>query len=104
MEPKDENKSRQETSSMSQVLSVRLHDHAAEEVRRIARRERRAASEVTGRAVEEWLRMERFPLIDFCPLGGERQACLRGRLPVWQVVLVGKAYEMDGDKTAEHVQ
>ena len=89
---------------MSQVLSVRLADEAAEEVKRIARRERRSASEVTGRAVEEWLRMERFPLIEFRSLSGERQACLKGRLPVWQVLMVGKAHAIDVDKTAEHLQ
>jgi uncharacterized protein (DUF433 family) len=89
---------------MSQVLSVRLADEAAEEVKRIARRERRSASEVTGRAVEEWLRMERFPLIEFRSLSGDRQACLKGRLPVWQVLLVGKAHGMDVDKTAAHLQ
>jgi len=95
---------KKESASMSQVLSVRLADEAAEEVKRIARRERRSASEVTGRAVEEWLRMERFPLIEFRLLSGDRQACLKGRLPVWQVLLVGKAHGMDGDKTAEHLQ
>ena len=42
---------KKEPASMSQVLSVRLADEAAEEVKRIARRERRSASEVTGRAV-----------------------------------------------------
>ena len=89
---------------MSQVLSVRLADEAAEEVKRIARRERRSASEVTGRAVEEWLRMERFPLIEFRSLSGDRQACLKGRLPVWQVLLVGKAHGMEVDKTAAHLQ
>jgi uncharacterized protein (DUF433 family) len=81
-----------------------LADEAAEEVKRIARRERRSASEVTGRAVEEWLRMERFPLVEFRSLGGERQACLKGRLPVWQVLLVGKAHGMDADRTAAHLQ
>jgi len=95
---------KKESASMSQVLSVRLADEAAEEVKRIARRERRSASEVTGRAVEEWLRMERFPLIEFRSLSGDRQACLKGRLPVWQVLLVGKAHGMEVDKTAAHLQ
>ena len=95
---------KKESASMSQVLSVRLADEAAEEVKRIARRERRSASEVTGRAVEEWLRMERFPLIEFRLLSGQRQACLKGRLPVWQVLLVGKAHGMDVEKTAAHLQ
>ncbi len=89
---------------MSQVLSVRLADEAAEEVKRIARRERRSASEVTGRAVEEWLRMERFALIEFRSLSGDRQACIKGRLPVWQVLLVGKAHGMGVDQTTEHLQ
>jgi hypothetical protein len=95
---------KKESASMSQVLSVRLADEAAEEVKRIARRERRSASEVTGRAVEEWLRMERFPLIEFRSLSGDRQACLKGRLPVWQVLLVGKAHGMDVERTVEHLQ
>ena len=89
---------------MSQVLSVRLADEAAEEVKRIARRERRSASEVTGRAVEEWLRMERFPLVEFRSLSGDRQACLKGRLPIWQVLMIGKAHNMEVDKTAAHLQ
>ena len=89
---------------MSQVLSVRLADEAAEEVKRIARRERRSASEVTGRAVEEWLRLERFPRIEFRLLGGLRQACLKGRLPVWQVVLIGEAHAMEEAKTAAHLK
>ena len=60
-EPAENESTKKEPHPMSQVLSVRLADEAAEELKRIARRERRSASEVTGRAVEEWLRMERFP-------------------------------------------
>jgi uncharacterized protein (DUF433 family) len=37
-------------------------------------------------------------------LTDERQACLKGRVPVWQVLLVGKAHDMDVDKTAAHLQ
>ena len=48
--------------------------------------------------------MERFPQIEFRSFGGDRQSCLKGRLPVWQVLLVGKAHGMEVDKTAAHLQ
>ena len=48
--------------------------------------------------------MERFPLIEFRSLSGHRQACLKGRLPVWQVLLVGKAHGMDVERTTDHLQ
>ena len=88
---------------MSQAITVRLPDEAAEAVKQIAQRERRSVSEVGTRIVNEWLRQNRFPHIEFRTFNGEREACIKERLQVWQVIMVAKRYGMDTDKTAEHL-
>src|SRR5438874_13415342 len=88
---------------MSQVLTLRLPDITAEEVRQIARRERRSLNEVGARIVEEWLRQNRFAQIEFRSFQGERHACLKDRLQVWQVILVALSHGMDAEKRAEHL-
>ena len=55
------------------------------------------------RIVDEWLRQNRFPHIEFRTFNGEREACIKERLQVWQVIMVAKSYGMDTDKTAEHL-
>ena len=80
---------------MSQVVTLRLPDTAAEEVRRIARNERRSVSDVGARMVEEWLRQNQFAHIEFRAFNAERHACIKERLQVWQVILVAKGYGMD---------
>jgi hypothetical protein len=50
----------------------------------------------------EWLRQKEFVDIEFRGLAGERHACLRGALPVWEVVMVAEGYGMDADRTATH--
>lgn len=88
---------------MSQALTLRLPDEDAEEVRRIAQKERRSVSEVGARIVDEWLRLNRFPQIEFRSINGERVACIKGRLEVWQVILVAHSYQEDVTRTAEHL-
>jgi uncharacterized protein (DUF433 family) len=88
---------------MSQVVTLRLPDSTAEAIRQIARREKRSLNEVGARIVEEWLRQNRFAHIEFRPFLGERHACIKDRLQVWQVILVARSYSMDGEKTAEHL-
>jgi len=88
---------------MSEVLTLRIPREAAIEVRQIAKRERRSVSEVGARMVEEWLRLELFPYIEFRVFNGERTACIKGRLQVWQAIMVAKAYKMDAQKTAAHL-
>jgi len=89
---------------MSEVLTLRIPEKSANEVRQIARRERRSVSEVGARMVEEWLRQDQFAYIEFRAFGGERQACIKGRLQVWQVIQVARSYEMDVPQTAAHLQ
>ena len=41
--------------------------------------------------------------IEFRSFQGERHACIKGRLQVWQAIQVAKTYAMDVVKTAEHL-
>jgi hypothetical protein len=88
---------------MSTSLTLRLPDNDADEVRRIARKERRSISEVGARIVDEWLRQNRFPDIEFRSAGAERVAFLKGRIEVWQVVMVVRRYVDDLAGAAAHL-
>jgi hypothetical protein len=88
---------------MSQVVTLRLPDRTAEAIRQIAHREKRSVNEVGVRIVEEWLRQNRFAHIEFRTFQGERHACIKDRLQVWQVILIAKGYGLDVGKTAEHL-
>jgi uncharacterized protein (DUF433 family) len=89
---------------MSQVVTLRLPDEAADAVKQIARKERRSVNEIGARIIEEWLRQNRFIFIEFRTVGGERLACIKERLPVWEVVFVAQDYDMDPARTAEHLR
>jgi uncharacterized protein (DUF433 family) len=88
---------------MPKALTVRLPDADAAEVRRIAAKERRSVSEVVACIIDEWLRQNRFPHIEFRSINGERVACLKGRLEVWQVIMVAQHYEKEIARTADHL-
>ena len=45
-----------------------------------------------------------FADIEFRSFQGERHACIKGALPVWQLIMVAKDYGMDAEKTAAHFQ
>src|SRR4051794_34443697 len=80
--------------AMSQVITLRLPDGSAEAMRQIAQREKRSLNDIGVRIVEEWLRQNRFAHIEFRPFQGERHACVKDRLQVWQVILVARGYGM----------
>lgn len=86
---------------MAQAVTLRLPDDAAEELRRIARHEQRSVNEIGSRVVEEWLRQRRFAHIEFRSFGGVRHACIKERLPVWQLILVAR--DMDPAQAAHHL-
>ena len=88
---------------MSQVVTVRVPEETAEAMRRIAQKERRSLSDVGARMIEEWVRQSQFAHIEFRSFNGERHACVKERLQVWQVVMVARDYEMDVEKTAKHL-
>jgi uncharacterized protein (DUF433 family) len=88
---------------MSQPVTVRLADLSAEELRFIARKEHRSVSEVGARFIEEGIRQNRFPHIEFRSFNGERHACIKGALQVWQVIMIARGYDMDAEKVAPHL-
>jgi hypothetical protein len=88
---------------MSQTLTLRVPDSDAEEVRRIAKRERRSVNDVGARIVDEWLRSNRFPLVEFRTINGERTACVKGRLEIWQVIMVARGHDDDVAAAAQHL-
>ena len=65
-------------------------------------RPHRTLNEAASRSIEEWLRQEEFADIEFRNFNGERHACLKGALPVWQLILVSRDYGMDAERTATH--
>jgi len=95
--------SEKEVSKMSQVVTMRLPDNTAEIVRRIAQRERRSLSDVSAWMIEEWVRENQFAHIEFRSFQGERQACIKERLQVWQVIQVAKSYALEIVQTAAHL-
>jgi uncharacterized protein (DUF433 family) len=88
---------------MSQPVTVRLPDPSWEELRQIARREQRSVSEIGARFIKEGLRQSRFASIEFRSFQGERQACIKGGLQVWQLIMVARDFDMEVDKIAYHL-
>lgn len=87
---------------MSRVVTLRLPDETAARLQATARRAGRSVSEMGARSIEEWLRQNEFADIEFRDIAGERQACLKGASPVWQIVMVAEGYGMDAERTATH--
>lgn len=87
---------------MSQVISLRLPDETAERLKNTARRTGKTLNEAASRSIEEWLRQEAFADIEFRNFNGERHACLKGALPIWQLIMVARDYQMNAEKTAAH--
>lgn len=89
----------------SQVVSIRLRGEQLERLRRFARLLGATASEAAALLVEEGLRRSEFAFIDFRNSSAGRQAFMQGsRVTVWQVIMIARAYGMDVQKTAEHLQ
>jgi hypothetical protein len=87
---------------MSQTVTMRLPDETAEWLKSSARRVGRSVSELGAMLFEEARRMSEFAEIEFRTFGGERQACLKGGLRLWKIIMVAQSYDMDIEKTAAH--
>ena len=87
---------------MPQVISLRVPDATAERLRTAARRAGRTLNEWGALSLEEWLRQNEFADIEFRSISGERMACLKGALPIWQIILVAHSHRMDPVQTAAH--
>jgi uncharacterized protein (DUF433 family) len=84
---------------------IRLKENQMERLRRMARRLGRTPAETSALLVEEALRRAEFAHIDFRNSPAGRQAYLQGTgLAVWEVVWLARYYQMDVDKTAQHLQ
>jgi len=85
---------------MAQLISARLPDQTAERVKQYARRKQRSLNETVSLALEEWLRQNEFAYIEFRDTPDGRLAYMKNsRLPVYWVIKVARAYDMDLDKT-----
>lgn len=87
---------------MSQTITLRLPDTTANWLKNAARRNGRSINELGAVLFEEARRVSEFADIEFRAFGGERHACLKGDLQIWQVIDVAKDYQMDPEKTAAH--
>jgi nitrogenase molybdenum-iron protein alpha/beta subunit len=87
---------------MSQTITLRLPDETAKWLKDWARRAGRSVNELGTTLFEEARRMTEFAEIEFRTFNGERHACIKGQLQVWQLIMVARDYGMDIEKTAAH--
>jgi Ribbon-helix-helix protein, copG family len=89
---------------MARDVTLRLPDETAARLEAAAKKEGRSLSETGARSIEEWLRQEEFPEIEFRTFNGERRACLTGLTQIWQIIMVARHYDLDVGKTAYYFQ
>ncbi len=87
---------------MSQTVTLQLPDEVADWLEASARRTGRSLNDLGVSLFEEARRVSEFAEIEFRAFGGERQACLKGLLQVWQVIEVAQQYRLDAATTAQH--
>jgi uncharacterized protein (DUF433 family) len=87
---------------MAREVTLRLPDETAARLEASAREAGLSLSEVGARSIEEWLRQNEFPEIEFRTFNGERHACVKGAMQVWQLVMVARHYGLDVEKTAAY--
>jgi hypothetical protein len=89
---------------MPVTISARVPDATAQQLRDQAILEQRTVSEIAARAIDEYLRAERFPGIVFVTgASGRRKSKVANGLDVWEHVLVARGYDWDTEKTARHL-
>ena len=87
---------------MARDVTLRLPDETAARLEATAKKEGRSLSETGARSIEEWLREQEFPEVDFMTFNDERHACVKGFMQIWQLVMVARHYGLDVEKTAEY--
>jgi uncharacterized protein (DUF433 family) len=86
-------------------VSIRLREDQGERLRRFSRELGSTPSEAAARLVEEGLRRSEFALIDFRSTRAGRVAFVQGsRVAVWHILMIGRDYNMDVHKIAEHLE
>ena len=87
---------------MARDVTLRLPDETAARLEATARQEGRSVSETAARSIEEWLRQNEFPEIEFRTFNGERHACVQGFMQIWQLVMVARGWDLDVETTAKY--
>lgn len=90
---------------MSRVLSIRLKDGQMERLQHVARRLGKSPSQAAALLLEEALRQDEFPFIEFRDSPAGRQAYLVGtRIAVWHIARLAQDYQGDVSKTAAYLE
>lgn len=87
---------------MARDVTLRLPDETAARLEATAQREGRSVSETGARSIEEWLWLNEFPEIEFRTFNGERHACVKGFMQIWQLVMVAQGWDLDVEITAKY--
>ena len=89
---------------MTRSIFVELPANQAEALDQVAASSHRTPGATAALLVDEALRHERFPQVEFRNSVVGRQAYVVGsNLAVWEVVMIAECYAMDSDLTASHL-
>jgi hypothetical protein len=87
------------------ALDLQLPDGQAARLDRFAGRIYKSRTEATAQLIEEALRHDEFPDVEFRDSPAGRQAfVVESGLAVWEVLLIAEGYEMDPARTADHLR
>jgi len=90
---------------MSQVVSLRLPDQEAAQLKRYARKIRRKTGETARILLGDALRQLQFPYVEFRDSAIGPQAYIKGRrVQVWMLIQIAQSYGGNLKKTAKHLQ
>ncbi len=85
-------------------IGLELPDEQAARLDRFASSVRKSRGEATAQLIEEALRHEEFPAVEFRDSTRGRQAYVVGStLAVWEVLMVAETYALDAARTAAHL-
>lgn len=87
---------------MARDVTLRLPDETAARLEATAKKEGRSLSETGARSIEEWLREQEFPEVDFMTFNGERHACVKGFMQIWQLVMMARGWNLNVETTAKY--
>lgn len=87
---------------MARDVTLRLPEETAARLEATAKKEGRSISETGALSIEEWLRQNEFPEIEFRTFNGERHACVKGFMQIWQLVMVARGWNLDVETTAKY--
>jgi len=87
---------------MAREVTLRLPDATADRLEAAACAAGQSVDEIGARAIEEALRQEELPGIEFRTFNGERHACVEGAMQIWQLVMNAEGWNFDVQTTAKY--